>query len=74
MLSICGNRYFGAPKFRNTEWVLLDTNDSAVRVRKCVTFDKIKVAGSLRIDAANSYEEIWTFDCRGKLVVTDIAC
>lgn len=68
-----GSRYFGAEKFRNTKWIQEEVIGNSIKVRKEVSFDKIKVAGSLRIEVADDYREEWMVLLDGdKYIVTDI--
>lgn len=66
-----GTRYFGSEKFRNTLWNVQSTNGDFMVIEKKVTFDKVKVAGSICIGVADDYTEIWTLDTK-QMLVTDI--
>ncbi len=57
-----GTRYFGSDRFRNTEWVVQSKEGNMTTVQKKVTFDKVKVAGSICIGVADDYDEIWILD------------
>ena len=64
-----GSRYFGAPKYRNTEWVIKGKSESGdLVIEKNVTFDRIALKGSLKVNCAQDYSEIWTFDVKENLI------
>lgn len=68
-----GSRYFGADKFRTTQWTLLSSDNNVLTILKDVTFDKVKVAGSLYIEVADNYKEVWQLDVNQKdFVICDI--
>lgn len=67
-----GTRYFGAEKFRKTSWTILSDMDGVVEVLKTVTFDKIKVGGSLSISVQTNYKELWVVGANNGYRVTDI--
>ena len=60
------SRYFGAEKFRTTSWTVMQEEETFTRVLKDVVFDKVKVAGSLYIDIADNYREVWELDTSEK--------
>jgi len=67
------SRYFGTPKFRNTDWMILTEEDNVLTLLKEVTYDSVRVSDLLKISAADDYKEHWVIDCSGKVpVVLDI--
>lgn len=70
-----GSRYFGADKFRTTNWVLVSEIDGILEVYKDVVFDKVKIGGSMRIGVADNYKELWQIDntVKSKPIVLDIS-
>lgn len=68
-----GSRYFGAAKFRNTKWQLQSKEGNSYTILKSVVFDKITVAGAMRMSVANDYQEIWVVNADDKkMIVTAI--
>lgn len=61
-----GGRYFGSPKFRDTEWRLIGVDGSDYIIKKTVTFDKVSVGIGLTIGVADDYSELWTVDTSQK--------
>lgn len=57
-----GAKYFGSERFRNTEWIVQSKEESKTVIRKVVTFDKVKVVGSICIGVADDYDELWVLD------------
>ena len=61
-----GGRYFGSPKFRDTEWTLLEQAGSILTLLKEVTFDKVRVGRAVSVAVADNYSEEWTVDVSDK--------
>jgi hypothetical protein len=57
-----GSRYFGAAKFRDTKWLLEQETNGTLIIRKEVYFDKINIAGAMKVAVANDYVEKWVID------------
>lgn len=67
------NVYFGAPKFRRTEWTLIRDENNQKHILKDVRFDKIKLGARLSLNVANDYQETWIVQkIQSKYVVLDI--
>lgn len=64
-------RYFGAPKFRDTAWSLIECKNGCCVIRKEVKFDAIKLKGGLSCPVSNDYNEVWCMD--NNYVITDIS-
>lgn len=54
-----GSCYFASSKFRNTKWILESQTPDICVIRKEVTFDKVRIAGSLQVAVADNYKERW---------------
>lgn len=65
-------KYFGDSKYRHTNWSLVSQEDNKIKVKKEVTFDKVKVAGKLAISVATDYSEVWTIVSTSKYLVSEI--
>lgn len=56
--------YFGSDKFRRTTWKLQSEEGNILHILKTVTFDKVKVGGSLSISVSTGYQEEWEVDSK----------
>ncbi len=54
------DRYFGSPKFRDTEWAVKEETESTIRILKTVTFDTVRIGSVLELGIAEDYCEEWT--------------
>ena len=66
------DRYFGAPKFRKTEWILLENSGKELTFRKKVTFDSVRVGSILELGIASDYCEEWKICVEPELKVSSI--
>ena len=66
------NRYFADDKFRHTEWIVINSKDTILTLKKNVTFDKVHINAAMSINVANNYAEQWVISKKSKLVVLDI--
>lgn len=68
------NRYFGAPKFRNTAWQLQESKEGLLIVEKDVKFDSVRIGATLSVGVATDYKERWTVSVKeGRAVIVDIS-
>lgn len=68
------NRYFGAPKFRSTSWVVQERAEDSYRLLKDVKFDTVRLGATLHVGVASDYKELWLVDISSKKpVIMDIS-
>lgn len=67
-----GNRYFGAEKFRTTDWTVISESEGIYDLCKSVTFAKVKFTKTFEMSVAVDYKELWRLDTRDSMEVLDI--